>query len=201
MIVRDEQELLPQCLESIQTLCDQLVIIDTGSEDSTVSIAESFGAEVYHSPWTNNFSHHRNESIAKASGDFLIILDADEKLVIDPKLTKKDIHEWFEKTPEDVNAIAVMVQDIQDGKMMMCCNSARIFRKGKIHYEGVVHNQPIFTGPCGLCHFMYLEHYGYGLSEDKMEVKFIRTSELLLDRYEKDKEDYQVGFYLCQLYG
>ena len=201
IIAKDEEELLPQCLESVKLLADQIVFFDTGSSDRTVSIAESFGAEVYHSPWTNNFSYHRNESIAKAVGDFIIILDCDERLVIDPKLTKADINEWFEKTPPDVNAIALRVQDIQNGHMMMCCNSARIFRKGKIKYEGMVHNQPKFTGPCGLCHFMVLEHYGYGLSEEKMEVKFIRTSELLLDRYKKSKKDYQVGFYLCQLYG
>ena len=202
IIAKNEEELLPQCLESVKLLADQIVIVDTGSTDRTVAIAESFGAEVYHSSWTNNFSLHRNQSIEYAKdADWVLVIDADEKLCIDPTLTKQDITEWFEKAPEDVNAIALMVQDIQHGKMMMCCNSARIFRKGKVHYEGVVHNQPIFTGPCGLCHFLYLEHYGYGLSEEKMEVKFKRTLNLLLDRYNKNNEDYQVGFYLCQLYG
>jgi hypothetical protein len=201
IIAKNEEELLPQCLESVKLLADQIVFFDTGSTDKSVSIAQSFGAEVYHSPWTNDFSFHRNESIAKATGDFVIILDCDEKICIDPKLTKEDINKWFEKTPEDVNAIALMVQDIQHGKMMMCCNSARIFRKGKIHYEGIVHNQPIFTGPCGLCHFMVLEHYGYGLAEDKMEVKFFRTRDLLMKEHHDNPTNYQVGFYLCQLYG
>jgi len=201
MMVKDEEELLPQCLESIQKICDELIIVDTGSKDKSIDIATAFGAKIYHHPWINNFSHHRNQSIKYSTGDWILIIDADEKLIIDPNLTKEDINEWFENTPEDVNSIAVMVQDIQDGKMMMCCNSARIFRKGKIHYEGVVHNQPMFTGPCGLCHFMYLEHYGYGLSKEKMEVKFKRSEKLLLDRYKKNKKDYQVGFYMCQLYG
>lgn len=201
MMVRDEEELLPQALESVKLLADQIVIVDTGSSDRTVAIAQSFGAEVYHHPWTNNFSHHRNQSIEYATGDYVIILDADEKIIIDPKLTKEDINEWFEKTPGDVNSIALMVQDIQDGKMMMCCNSARIFRKGKIHYEGIVHNQPKFTGPCGLCHFMVLEHYGYGLAKDKMEVKFKRTKKLLMKEHHANPDSYQVGFYLCQLYG
>jgi glycosyltransferase involved in cell wall biosynthesis len=202
IIAKNEEELLPQCLESIKVLCDEVILVDTGSSDSTVSIAESFGAKVYHHSWQDDFSLHRNQSIGYAKdADFILVIDCDEKIVIDPKLTKKGIVEWFEKAPEDVNAIALMVQDIQHGKMMMCCNSARIFRKGKIRYEGAVHNQPIFTGPCGLCHFMVLEHYGYGLSEDKMEVKFIRTRDLLLDRYKKSKKDYQVAFYLCQLYG
>ena len=202
IIMKNEEELLPQCLESIKLLCDSVVIIDTGSTDKSIEIAEAFGAKVYHRPWENDFSLHRNQSIEYAKDtDFILVIDCDEKLIIDPKLTKADINEWFEKAPEDVNAIALMVQDIQQGKMMMCCNSARIFRKGKIHYEGIVHNQPKFTGPCGLCHFMILEHYGYGLVEDKMEVKFERTKDLLMKEYKDKPTNYQVAFYLCQLYG
>jgi glycosyltransferase involved in cell wall biosynthesis len=93
MIVRDEEELLPQALESVKLLADQIVIVDTGSMDQTVAIAESFGAEVYHHPWSNNFSYHRNQSIGYATGDYVIILDADEKICIDPNLTKEDINE------------------------------------------------------------------------------------------------------------
>ena len=201
MMVKNEEELLPQCLESISLICDELILVDTGSSDRTVEIAESFGAKVYHHKWTNNFSLHRNQSIGYATGDFIFILDADEKVIIDPTITKEDIVEWFEKAPEDVNSIALMVRDMQGGVMAMCCNSARIFRKGKIHYEGIVHNQPIFTGPCGICPFMVLDHYGYDLTDNKMEIKFKRTKKLLMKTLHDHPENHQVAFYLCQLYG
>ena len=202
IMARNEEELLPQCLESISNLVDEIILVDTGSSDQTISIAESYGAKIYHHPWTNNFSLHRNQSIGYAEdADFILVIDCDERLLVDPKLTKADIIDWFEKTPEDVNAIALMVRDMQDGKMVMCCNSARIFRKGAIRYEGIIHNQPKFTGPCGLANFMVLEHYGYGLSKEKMEVKFKRTRKLLMKEYHNSKTNYQVPFYLCQLYG
>jgi len=55
MIVKDEEEALPRCLRSVQGVADEIVIVDTGSTDRTVEIAESFGAKVIHEPWTGDF--------------------------------------------------------------------------------------------------------------------------------------------------
>ena len=68
MIVKDEEENLPRCLTSMLDLADEFVIIDTGSTDRTVEIARSFGARVYHEPWQNDFSLHRNQSLERATG-------------------------------------------------------------------------------------------------------------------------------------
>ena len=81
MIVRDEEKYLKQCLDSINSIADEIIIIDTGSKDNSIQIAESFPkVKLYHHPWEDNFSLHRNQSISYATGDWLLFIDADEKL-------------------------------------------------------------------------------------------------------------------------
>jgi len=80
MITKDEEEFLPRCLESVQGLVDEIVVVDTGSTDRTVDIAERYGATVFHHPWEDDYSRHRNQSIAHASGEWILIMDADEAI-------------------------------------------------------------------------------------------------------------------------
>lgn len=80
MIVKDEENNLPRCLDSVKDIVDEMIIADTGSSDSTVKIAESYGAKVYHFPWNGNFSDARNFSLKFASGDWIMIMDADDQL-------------------------------------------------------------------------------------------------------------------------
>lgn len=83
MIVRDEEKVLPRCLKSVEGVADELIIVDTGSTDGTVSIAKDFGAKVFHFEWCDDFSTARNESIGHATGDWIFQMDADEALVAD----------------------------------------------------------------------------------------------------------------------
>jgi glycosyltransferase involved in cell wall biosynthesis len=78
MIVRNEQAFLGPCLNTIKNLADEIVVIDTGSNDRSADIARIFGARVYHFRWCNDFSAARNQSLEKANGDWIFILDADE---------------------------------------------------------------------------------------------------------------------------
>ncbi|RLB04217.1 MAG: glycosyltransferase, partial [Deltaproteobacteria bacterium] len=80
MIVKNEEKMLPKCLESIREVADEIIIVDTGSTDNTVAIAESFGAKVYFHPWEKDFSKHRNQSLSYATGDWILQIDADETL-------------------------------------------------------------------------------------------------------------------------
>lgn len=78
MIVRDEQDFLADCLDSVKDLVDEIVIVDTGSTDRTIDIAKGYGAEVYHHEWEEDYSKHRNQSISYARGEWILIMDADE---------------------------------------------------------------------------------------------------------------------------
>ncbi|MBD3881533.1 tetratricopeptide repeat protein [Phormidium tenue FACHB-886] len=83
MIVKNEAENLPRCLNSVKAAADELIILDTGSTDATIAIAQSFGAQVYQSTWTNDFSVARNEALRYVTGDWVLVLDADEVFVAD----------------------------------------------------------------------------------------------------------------------
>ncbi len=80
MIVRNSSRTLRACLESIHLFVDELIVVDTGSSDDTVSIAEAFGATVRYFPWCDDFSAARNESIAAASRDWIFWMDSDDTI-------------------------------------------------------------------------------------------------------------------------
>jgi GT2 family glycosyltransferase/Flp pilus assembly protein TadD len=78
MIVKNEEKHLVRCLKSVRDVVDEMIIVDTGSTDKTVNIAKIFGAKIYEFPWTGDFAAARNESLKYATGDWTLILDADE---------------------------------------------------------------------------------------------------------------------------
>ena len=80
MIVKNEERFLGQCLASVKDIADELIVIDTGSTDRTVEIAREYGAQVGYFEWCNDFAAARNASIAPATGDWILFLDADEEL-------------------------------------------------------------------------------------------------------------------------
>jgi tetratricopeptide (TPR) repeat protein len=94
MIVKNEEKHLPQCLGSVKDLVDEIVIVDTGSGDKTQEISTAFGAKVYEFPWMGDFSAARNFSLGQARGDWILILDADERVAAKdfPDLRKLACH-------------------------------------------------------------------------------------------------------------
>jgi tetratricopeptide (TPR) repeat protein len=83
MIVKNEAANLDACLRSAKALCDELVVIDTGSSDRTVEIARSHGASVFHFAWCDDFAAARNFALDHTSGEWVLHLDADETAVAD----------------------------------------------------------------------------------------------------------------------
>jgi glycosyltransferase involved in cell wall biosynthesis len=80
MIVRNGEQDLAHCLESVRGIVDEIVMADTGSTDSSIEVAQQFGARVIHVPWTNDFSAARNAALNAVSADWVLVLDADEQL-------------------------------------------------------------------------------------------------------------------------
>jgi tetratricopeptide (TPR) repeat protein len=83
MIVKDEAGQLARCLHSAKRFVDEIVVVDTGSNDASKAIAGAFGAVVVEEAWQNDFAKARNRSLDEASGDWVFVLDADE--VISPQ--------------------------------------------------------------------------------------------------------------------
>ncbi len=78
MIVKNEEGNLPNCLESVRGIFDEIVVIDTGSTDRTIEVARSYGANVFEFAWIDSFSAARNEALSHATGDYAFWLDADD---------------------------------------------------------------------------------------------------------------------------
>ncbi|HSU72501.1 MAG TPA: glycosyltransferase [Candidatus Binatia bacterium] len=83
MIVKNEEKWLPQCLEAAKPFVDEIIIVDTGSADTSIDIAKSFGATVIELPWDHDFATAKNAALEKATKDWILVLDADEKMTAD----------------------------------------------------------------------------------------------------------------------
>lgn len=86
IITLNEEKDLPRCLESLKGLVDEIILVDSGSTDKTIEIAERFGAKVYHRKF-DNYANQKNFALEKATGDWVLSIDGDEE--ISPELTKE----------------------------------------------------------------------------------------------------------------
>ena len=80
IIVKDEADRLDACLTSLRGLVDEIVVVDTGSTDRSVAVAEQHGAVVAHEPWQGDFAVPRNRSLDLVTGDWVLYVDADEQV-------------------------------------------------------------------------------------------------------------------------
>ncbi|WP_096199101.1 glycosyltransferase [Bacillus sp. FJAT-45350] len=80
MICKNEEKMIARCLNSIKHVVDEMIVVDTGSTDKTIQIATSLGAKVYQHEWVHDFAVARNSGLERATGDWILFLDADEEL-------------------------------------------------------------------------------------------------------------------------
>src|SRR5437899_1284513 len=80
LVVRDEALVLDGCLASIEDVVDEIVLVDTGSQDDSVEIAVDHGARVIHHEWSGDFAEARNIGLEAARGEWVLYIDADERL-------------------------------------------------------------------------------------------------------------------------
>lgn len=96
VITKNEEELLEECLHSVNGLVDEMIVVDTGSTDKTISCAKKCKAKVYEYPWNDDFSEARNFSLSKATKDWILVLDADEILVKKDHSAIRDLTDFTE---------------------------------------------------------------------------------------------------------
>jgi glycosyltransferase involved in cell wall biosynthesis len=78
MIIKDEQEVLDRCLSSFKDVVDEIIIVDTGSNDDSLKIASKYTNKIYQYKWNNDFASARNYSISKATKEYFMWVDADD---------------------------------------------------------------------------------------------------------------------------
>lgn len=140
MIVKNEESCLEKCLASMQDLVSEIIIVDTGSTDGTIEIAQKYHAVVETYKWQNDFSKARNYSLSLATQEWILVLDADEYLresdreLFRKALEKKDVDSYYIKTLS-------FTQKNNSHSCVINLNH-RLFRRSKgFYYTGAIHEQ------------------------------------------------------------
>jgi glycosyltransferase involved in cell wall biosynthesis len=143
MIVKNEARCLARCLRSVQGIVNEIVIVDTGSTDDTLLIAREFQARLFHFPWTDDFSAARNHALVKATGDWMLVLDADEHA---SQALAGEILEFIRSRPA-IGKLRILSDFRKQGNLLRSQSYvARLFPRGA-HFEGRIHEQLISNLP------------------------------------------------------
>jgi glycosyltransferase involved in cell wall biosynthesis len=158
MIVKNEENNIIKCLNSMKKYVDEFVVVDTGSSDNTINLAKAFGADVYRYEWKNDFAAARNFALSKSSSNWNLILDADEQVInwdlnqINQQLDsgkfigKVNIKNLFFQNNEDRHSHTYISRLIPKGT----------YFSGKIH-EQVVSDLPRVELPIEILHTGYFK--------------------------------------------
>jgi tetratricopeptide (TPR) repeat protein len=161
MIVRNESQNLARCLASVKPYVDEMIVVDTGSEDNTVEIAHQYGANVSHFTWCDDFAAARNYAVSQATSDWILTLDADEELVV----TDSNFREQLAANPEMLMYL-ITIRDMYVDQVPLLLS--RVFRNHpQLRYAGRFHEQLEYQGQAlpkervSALTSIYFNHYGY----------------------------------------
>lgn len=190
VLTKNEEENIAKCLESI-SWCDEIIVIDDNSTDQTAEIARKKGAKVIEHPMQGNFASQRNFGLSKAKGDWVLFVDADERV---------SAPLWYEimaqtnESNNDTHGYYISRQDTMWGKMLRHGETGtikliRLARKNAGKWEGKVHEVWKIQGKIATLK-NHLDHYPHESVEAFLnEINFytdLRAAEL----YEKKVKAY-----------
>jgi tetratricopeptide (TPR) repeat protein len=182
MIVKNEAKTLPRCLESVRGVVDEMVVVDTGSTDDTVAVAERLGARVFHFPWCDDFAAARNAAVSHARGKWILALDADEALARETRRTLRTL-----LRDERYQAYLINIRSpVKGARSQSAVINAwpRVFRnRPEIRYAGRVHEQisPSIArmGGTVAATDLVIDHLGYHQDFTDQMIKQARNLALL----------------------
>jgi glycosyltransferase involved in cell wall biosynthesis len=200
MIVKDEESCIADCLSSMQEHVDEIVIVDTGSTDRTVEIAESYGAKVYHHKWEDSFSKARNQVISYVETPWLIQLDADEIMEPESACKVRDVVRANHKLTTNLVHLVLLNKAKGSAEETSFINTGKIMRVlPTLFFTSRVHNKLHCPGDTTLTNLRII-HHGYSLDDATMDKKRERTTRLLLIQASETPEDFETHHYLAIQY-
>lgn len=189
MIIKNEENNLRDCLNSVYNEVDEIVIVDTGSTDNSIQIAKEYTENIFNFTWNNNFSEARNESLKHCTKNWILYLDADERLIT------KGIKKILENLNENIGGLKCSVSGnhLQSNgkKEKHIMQYPRVFRNDKnIRFTGIVHEQispSIYQSNFKIIQSdILISHIGYDCTESEIRSKALRNYELLKTEIEKN---------------
>lgn len=204
VIARDEAKHLPQWLACMRRCADEMIVVDTGSADQTKQLARAAGAEVYDFAWRQDFAVAKNFAKEKATGDWIVFLDADEFFA--ESVTKAQLCEAvLQAQAADQDAILCTLVNIdtdRGDREISRFSNVRLFRNAEtLSYKGAVHENLVSSrGELRLhpCPDLVICHTGYASAD--FERKQRRNLAILLQEIEKDGEKPRHYQYLSDCY-
>lgn len=204
LIVKNEEANLERCLKSLEGVVDEVVIVDTGSTDRTLEIAQAYDAVIGHFPWINDFSAARNESLRLATGSWALWIDADEELAegsrnaIFEAIIRPHFGGYF------VPIVNFMSEENDANQYVH--TPVRLFQlRPGVQFEGRIHEQVLpslkeLGLPCATLGSARLNHYGYQPAQMEAKNKLERTVTLLEKEVAESPEDAFQWFNLANAY-
>jgi len=191
MIVKNEEKYLKECLSSVAGIADEIVIVDTGSTDKTLEIARQFNCRIFSFDWINDFSAARNYSLSKATGDWILYLDADERLTEKSKEAVNRITEQPGKTAAlcIVNSVDEFKEQPQIMKYIrLFANTPGIGFTGRVHEqieESLTKNNYNIIDTD-----IEILHIGYNVPQNEINEKAKRNLSILEAEYKNNTNSY-----------
>ncbi len=191
MIVKDEEDCIKRCLDSVINLVDEIIIVDTGSTDKTIEICQSCNAQVFSYQWNNDFAAARNFGLDKVTRDWILWLDADEEVAEN----RNQINQG--SLFDDYDALSIPIINFYGEKIdhdqVVQIGQPRLFRNHMgFRFENKVHEWLNLTSAYEQDRVGFLDlkiyHYGYMNSQVDNKQKFNRNVNLLLQEL-KDEEE------------
>lgn len=202
MIARNEESLLPGCLESVKGVVDEIVVLDTGSGDRTRKVAREHGAKVHPFEWFDDFSAARNESLRHATCDWVLCMDADERLAPESVSELVDL-----ARPEDRAVVysVHILNDLKDGAEAHISAAQRLFTHHRgIFFSGIIHEQispsAATIGADQRESGIILNHLGYALDTESTKAKHLRNRALLEKMVKRSPHSAYAHYTLAQIY-
>jgi tetratricopeptide (TPR) repeat protein len=182
MIVKNEAGVLARCLQSCSAIADEIIIVDTGSNDDSIALSRSFNARVISSVWKNDFSYSRNISLEHASCAWILWLDADDVI---PSESVAIINALKKEEPKAV--LGFIVRNQKPGGTGTEFIQARMFPNDpRIRFERRIHEQMMLSalriGLKLVSKPAIIEHHGYA-DPAALHQKALRNVALLLEEY------------------
>jgi tetratricopeptide (TPR) repeat protein len=172
-----------------------MIVVDTGSEDGTPEIAAKHGAKVKYFEWCNDFAAARNYALSQVSGDWVLVLDADEELVVRSENLREQL-----TAQSEIFAYSLIRTEVNDKQGMAPLHTIRLFRNipelryvGRFHEQLKYQNQPIRKHLVGQLESIGILHYGYG--EQQVQQKNVTRNIPILEAIRQ-----QEGLSLMLLY-
>ena len=205
IIAKNEEKNMEKFLYSIKKHMGkypyEIVIVDTGSTDRTVSIAQKYTTKIFHFDWIDDFSAARNFSISCATYDWILVLDCDEFIT---DLNPLAFQEMIKKYPDSVGLITRKNYYRLNGSDRLLTDLVeRFFHRDLYHYECIIHEQlRAFDGHIYTRYDLSLttDHGGYNSSREDLEKKVKRNNDLLFKMLEENPNNPYVLFQIGQSY-